>query len=77
MEGFKVSYDTIIPKVQELTESNQSLRCKFMSKLRDAVAHKCPKNKIGNPVISDYDTFVRATPEEWAAALEQTVEVKK
>lgn len=67
--AYSQSYDLIIPLVRKLTSENQNLRVKFLSAIRSEVAYKCPKNKVGNPVISDWDAFVQATPAEWANAI--------
>jgi len=67
--AYSQSYDLIIPLVRKLTSENQNLKIKFLGRIRDEVAHKCPVNKAGNPVISDWDAFVSATPSEWANAI--------
>ena len=67
--AYDQSYDLIVPLVRKLTLGNLSLRVKFLSAIRREVEHKCPLNRIGNHVVSDWDAFVSATPEEWAKAI--------
>lgn len=35
--------------------ASQSERVKFLSALRDVVGRRCARNKIGTPLVSDYD----------------------
>lgn len=47
---------------------NLPLRIRWINKLRDIVCKRMPKNKAGNPIISDVDVM-RATLEERIEAL--------
>lgn len=67
--AYSQSYDLIIPLVRKLTSADLNLRSKFFARIREEVAYKCPKNSVGNPVVSDWDAFVQATPAEWANAI--------
>lgn len=35
--------------------ATQAERVAFLSALRDVVARRCPRNKVGTPLVSDYD----------------------
>lgn len=43
-------------------------RVKYVNALRKAVAHRCPKNKLGAPLVSDFDLLC-ADEEEIKRAL--------
>jgi hypothetical protein len=54
------------------TPGNYELRIKWVFCLRDAVKHRCPLNKLGQPLISTIDQLC-ATPREKAIAFINTV----
>jgi len=35
--------------------ATQAERVAFLAALRDVVARRCPRNKVGTPLVSDYD----------------------
>lgn len=56
--------------------TNHLVRVKWVAALRDAVSHRCPKNKLGQPVVSDIDILV-ASLDERSAALEKILAIAK
>lgn len=56
--------------------ANHSIRVKWVAALRDSVAHRCPLNNLGQPVVSDIDILV-ASLEERCAALEKILAIAK
>jgi len=72
--GFKESelphfYDdyNAIREVEEFIglhlRENLELRVKWVNTLRDVVARSCPKNKMGNALVSDVDLLMASTEE--------------
>lgn len=43
---------------------NLDLRVKYVMALRDVIGRRCPKNKVGNPVVSDIDVILGVSDEE-------------
>lgn len=51
-----------------LDRDNLKLRVKWVNTLREIVARRCPRNKVGSPIVSDTDVIL-ATAEEHEEAL--------
>ena len=56
--------------------TTQALKVRYLNTLRDIVARKCPKNKMGSPLVSDYD-LLDAEPLEICEALLKIFEKKE
>lgn len=65
----------LIPGAREEVCSTQQRKCDYLSNLHDIVARRCPKNKVGAPVVSDYDK-INATFDEHLEALACVVDPK-
>lgn len=55
---------------------NTSLRVKWVNTMRSFIAHRCPVNVVGTPLVSDIDVLLMST-EERAEALRRTLAPKK
>lgn len=69
-----MNWDSLILAEKELgiyNRENVSIRVKWINILRSIVAQKCPKNKMGSPLISDVD-LLTASLEERSTALQKT-----
>lgn len=51
-----------------LDRDNLELRVKWVNTLNSIVARRCPRNKVGSPIVSDTDVIL-ATAEEHEEAL--------
>jgi len=67
------SLDLIIPIIRKL---DQSQKVKYLNALRDIVAEKCPKNKVGVSLVSDFD-LITAEADEHVRALVKAITIKK
>jgi hypothetical protein len=85
MRGLSIGIPPLLPNPLDLNTIQQSeiaagihdpknheLRIKWVFCLRNAVEHRCPLNKLGQPVISTIDQLC-ATPREKAIAFINTV----
>lgn len=66
-----MTFDEIHQAYDELglrDRDNLKLRVKWVNTLRDIVARRCPRNKVGSPIVSDTDVIL-ATAEEHEEAL--------
>lgn len=55
--------------------NTQELKVKYLNTLRATVSKKCPKNKMGAPLVSDYN-LLDAEPEEICEAILKVFEKK-
>jgi len=55
--------------------STQQRKCDYLTNLHDIVARRCPKNKVGAPIVSDYDK-INASFDEHLEALACVVDPK-
>jgi hypothetical protein len=62
-------------RVREVVCSNQTLKCDYLTNLHEIVARRCPKNKVGAPIVSDYDK-INASFDEHLEALACVVDPK-
>ncbi len=65
----------LIPDARDRVCSTQQRKCDYLTNLHDIVARRCPKNKVGAPVVSDYDK-INATFDEHLEALACVVDPK-
>lgn len=49
---------------------NLEQRVAFLNRLRKIVGRRCPRNKVGTPVVSDFD-LIWSTPGEREEALRE------
>ena len=64
-----------IPSVREAVCITQQRKCDYLTNLHDIVARRCPRNKVGAPIVSDYDK-INATFDEHLEALACVVDPK-
>lgn len=60
--------DAIVPVVLRWCGTDLQRRSKFLCCLRDEVGIRAPKNKVGTPMVSDFD-LITAMPGEYCLAL--------
>lgn len=65
----------LIPDLRRAVCITQQRKCDYLSNLHDIVARRCPRNKVGAPVVSDYDK-ISATFDEHLEALACVVDPK-
>lgn len=58
-------------------KANLDLRIEWVSQVRLAVAHKCPRNKLGQPLVSDIDVALASLAERTQALQALSEWVKK
>ncbi len=64
-----------IPYLREALCSTQQRKCDYLTNLHEIVARRCPKNKVGAPIVSDYDK-INASFDEHLEALACVVDPK-
>jgi len=71
----QVEYLNLIPTIRERVCSTQQRKCDYLTNLHEIVARRCPKNKVGAPIVSDYDK-INASFDEHLEALACVVDPK-